>query len=269
MRVQRALLIACCLCAFVGCGVGQEDPAAGPSTPAPEERWVPQVGASWQYQLQGHVDAMIDAQIYDVDLFDVEPALVDDLHRAGRNVICYVNAGAYENWRPDASEFPPEVVGKPLADWWGEAWLDVRRLDVLEPIMAARLDLCRAKGFDAVDPDNLDGYRNDTGFPLTPEDQLRFNRMIARLAHERSLGVGLKNDLEQVEQLVGDFDFAVNESCVDQGECELLRPFVDAGKAVLHVEYELPTSEFCDVTASMGFSSISKPRDLSAPREAC
>ncbi len=151
----------------------------------------------------------------------------------------------------------------------GEAWLDVRRLDVLEPIMAARLDLCRAKGFDAVDPDNLDGYRNDTGFPLTPEDQLRFNRMIARLAHERSLGVGLKNDLEQVEQLVGDFDFAVNESCVDQGECELLRPFLDAGKAVLHVEYELPTSEFCDVTASMGFSSISKPRDLSAPREAC
>jgi hypothetical protein len=151
----------------------------------------------------------------------------------------------------------------------GEAWLDVRRLDVLEPIMAARLDLCRAKGFDAVDPDDVDGYRHDTGFPLTPEDQLRFNRMIARLAHERSLGVGLKNDLEQVGQLVGDFDFAVNESCVDQGECELLRPFVEAGKAVLHVEYELPISEFCDVTPRMGFSSISKPRDLSAPREGC
>jgi hypothetical protein len=80
VRVQRALLIACCLCAFVGCGVGQEDPADVPSPPAPEERWVPQVGASWQYQLQGHVDAMIDAQIYDVDLFDVDPALVDDLH---------------------------------------------------------------------------------------------------------------------------------------------------------------------------------------------
>jgi hypothetical protein len=184
-------------------------------------------------------------------------------------VVCYVNAGAYEAWRPDAPKFPRDVIGTPLADWRGEAWLDIRRLDVLEPIMAARLDLCRDKGFDAVDPDNVDGYRQDTGFPLTADDQLRFNRTIARLAHERSLGVGLKNDLEQVEELVADFDFAVNESCVDQGECELLRPFVDAGKAVLHVEYELSTAEFCDVTASMGFSSIRKPRDLSSPREAC
>jgi hypothetical protein len=180
-----------------------------------------------------------------------------------------VNVGAYENWRPDASRFPSDVVGEPLENWRREAWLDIRRLDVLEPVLAARFDLCRDKGFDAVDPDNLDGYRQDTGFPLTPEDQIRFNRMIAWLAHERSLGVGLKNDVEQADELVGAFDFAVNESCVNLGECELLRPFVDAGKAVLHVEYDLPTADFCDVTVSLGFSSIRKGRDLSAPREAC
>jgi hypothetical protein len=122
---------------------------------------------------------------------------------------------------------------------------------------------------DSVDPDNLNGYDQETGFPLTAEDQLRFNRMIARLAHERSLGVGLKNDLEQVEQLVGDFDFAVNESCVDEDECELLAPFVQAGKVVLHVEYDLPTDEFCAATAPLRFSSIRKPRDLTAPLEGC
>lgn len=257
-------LVACCLCSFVGC-------AGAPSAarPASEQRWVPHVGASWQYQLQGPVDTTIDAQIYVVDLFDVDAALVDELHRAGRKVVCYVNAGAYEKWRPDASRFPPDLLGEPLEDWRGEAWLDVSRLDVLEPIMAARLDRCRDKGFDGVDPDNLDGYRMDTGFGLTPQDQLRFNRMIARLAHERSLAVGLKNDLEQVGQLVGDFDFAVNESCVDLGECELLRPFVAAGKAVLHVEYDVPAADFCDVTAGLGFSSIRKPRDLTAPLEAC
>lgn len=260
MRVQRAVLAMCCLCAFVACAAAQ--PTSG-------QRWVPGVGASWQYQLQGRVDATIDAQIYVVDLFDVDAALVDELHRAGRNAVCYVNVGAYEKWRPDAWRFPPDVIGERLTSWRGEAWLDIRRLDVLEPIMAARLDLCRDNGFDAVDPDNLDGFRQDTGFPLTPEHQLRFNRMIARLAHERWLAVGLKNDLEQVGELVGDFDFAVNESCVDLGECELLRPFVAAGKAVLHVEYDLPTHAFCDVTASLGFSSIRKPRDLSAPVEAC
>jgi hypothetical protein len=257
-------LVACCLCVLVGCADAL--PAAQPTS---EQRWVPEVGASWQYQLQGRVDATSDAQIYVVDLFDVDAALVDELHRARRNVVCYVNAGAYERWRPDASRFPPDVIGERLKRWRGEAWLDIRRLDVLEPIMAARLDLCRDKGFDAVDPDNLDGYRQDTGFALTPDDQLRFNRMIARLAHERSLAVGLKNDLEQVGQLVGDFDFAVNESCVELGECELLRPFVVARKAVLHVEYDLPTHAFCDATTNLGFSSIRKPRDLSVPLEAC
>ncbi len=262
------MLVACCLCACVGCAGGDEAPEPVP-TPAPEERWVPQAGASWQYQLQGHIDAFVDVQIYDVDLFDVDPALVDELHRAGRNAICYVSVGTYENWRRDAARFPPDVIGEPLANWRGEAWLDIRRLDVLEPVMASRFDLCRDKGFAAVDPDNLDGYRQDTGFRLTPEDQLRFNRMIVRLAHERSLAVGLKNDVGQIDELVGEFDFAVNESCVDQDECELLRPFVDAGKAVLHVEYELSTAYFCDITASLGFSSIRKPRDLSAPLEAC
>ncbi len=52
--------------------------------------------------------------------------------------------------------------------------------------MAERVDMCREKGFDAVEPDNMDGYRNDTGFPLTAADQLRYNRLIARLVHDRA-----------------------------------------------------------------------------------
>ncbi len=32
--------------------------------------------------------------------------------------------------------------------------------------MAARVDTCKAKGFDAVKPDNVDGYTNSIGFPL-------------------------------------------------------------------------------------------------------
>jgi hypothetical protein len=265
VHLRRVALIAWCVCVLASCGGVQEDPP--PSAVGP--RWVPEVGTTWQYQLQGEVDTSVDAQIYDVDLFDVDATLVEELHRDGRNVICYVNAGAFENWRPDASRFPPEIVGEPLEDWRGEAWLDVRRLDVLEPIMAARFDLCRDKGFDAVDPDNIDGYLQNTGFPLTAEDQLRYNRMLARLAHERSLGVGLKNDVDQIEELVADFDFAVNESCVAEGECESLLPFIAAGKAVLHVEYELPAAGFCPITTSMAFSSIQKPRDLTARREAC
>ncbi|WP_406276553.1 endo alpha-1,4 polygalactosaminidase [Streptomyces sp. NBC_00191] len=61
--------------------------------------------------------------------------------------------------------------------------------------MAGRRELCRERGFDAVEPDLLDAHLNDTGFPLTPDHQLAYNRMIARLAHDRGMAVGLKNDL--------------------------------------------------------------------------
>ncbi len=129
--------------------------------------------------------------------------------------------------------------------------------------------MCRDKGFDAVEPDNMDGYRNDTGFPLTATDQLHYNRLIARLAHDRGLAVGLKNDLEQIPELVGDFDFAVNEQCAQYGECGALRPFVEAGKAVFHVEYEVPTARFCAESRELKLSSLLKRYELGAWRQEC
>jgi hypothetical protein len=48
-----------------------------------------------------------------------------------------------------------------------EKWLDIRRIDLLAPILRARLDLCNVKGFDAIEPDNIEIYDNNTGFPLT------------------------------------------------------------------------------------------------------
>ena len=132
--------------------------------------------------------------MYDVDLFDNDEAVVMALHSAGRKVVCYMNAGGWEEWRPDAQQFPDEVMGANLDDWEGERWLDIRRLDVLGPIMEARMDLCGAKGFDGIEPDNVDGFLNDTGFPLTYEDQLSYNIWFANAAHERGLSIGLKND---------------------------------------------------------------------------
>jgi hypothetical protein len=135
--------------------------------------------------------------------------------------------------------------------------------------MAARLDMCRDKGFDAVEPDNMDGYLNRTGFPLTAADQLRYNRLIARLAHDRGLAVGLKNDLDQIPELLPDFDFAVNEQCAQYEECDLLTPFVKAGKPVFHVEYELKTSQFCPEARELGLGSMRKRYELDAWRQPC
>ncbi|MFB7667470.1 endo alpha-1,4 polygalactosaminidase [Kitasatospora sp. NPDC056138] len=240
----------------------------GSEAEAAVRRWQPPVGVQWQWQLDGTVDQSVNVPVYDIDGFENGAAVVASLHAKGRKAVCYVNSGAWEDFRPDAKAFPTAVRG--LGNGWsGERWLDIRRIDVLKPLMAARFDMCRKKGFDAVEPDLLDGYTNRTGFPLTGADQLRYNRMIAALAHERGLAVALKNDLEQVPQLVGQFDFAVNEQCAEFDECARLTPFVKAGKPVLHVEYNLTTAQFCRRTKALGFSSMAKHLKLDAWRRPC
>ncbi|MFF8912665.1 endo alpha-1,4 polygalactosaminidase [Streptomyces sp. NPDC015032] len=235
---------------------------------APEGRWRPEPGIGWQWQLSGRLDPTVDVPVYDIDGFDHKASAVADLHRRGRKVICYLSTGAWEEFRPDAGKFPASVRGKGNG-WEGEQWLDIRRTDVLEPLMEARIEMCAKKGFDAVEPDNMDGYRNRTGFPLTADDQLRYNRLIARIAHRHGLAVGLKNDLGQIPELVPDFDFAVNEQCAQYDECEALTPFVKAGKAVFHVEYELPVDRFCAASERLGLSSLRKKYELGVWRQAC
>ena len=243
-----------------------------PDTPTPSqtraERWQPRPGLDWQWQLSGKLDTSVDVPVYDIDGFDHSAKTVAALHRDDRKVICYLSTGAWEEFRPDARKFPTSVLGRGNG-WKGERWFDIRRTDILEPLMAARLDMCRDKGFDAVEPDNMDGYRNRTGFPLTAKDQLRYNRLIARLAHDRGMAVGLKNDLAQIPHLVGEFDFAVNEQCAQYEECDTLKPFIEARKAVFHVEYELPASQFCAEARELRLSSLEKKYELGTWRKAC
>ena len=241
------------------------DPGQGTGQGTP---WRPEPGQPWQWQLSGELDLTVEVPVYDVD-WEVPRDVVDRLHADGRRVVCYVSVGTVEDFPAAARDFPAEVRGRPLEDWPDERWLDVRRLDVLGPLLRRRLDVCRDKGFDAVEPDNVDAYTNDSGFPLTGEDQLRFNRWVAREAHARGMSVGLKNDLDQVPDLVGDFDFAVNEQCLQYDECDALEPFVRAGKAVLHVEYEMGPAQFCRAARVPGFSSMLKRYDLDAWRHVC
>ena len=232
------------------------------------EVWRPRVGTTWQWQLSGPADLTVDVEVYDLDVFDTSAAVVAALHARGRHAICYVSVGAWEAWRPDAGLFPARVKGR-SSGWPGERWLDIRDLAVLAPLIEARLDLCKAKGFDAVEPDNIDGYDNATGFPLTYADQIRFNVFLATAAHARGLSIGLKNDLDQVADLLPHFDWALNEECVRYRECDRLRPFVEAGKAVFHVEYSGAPATICPAVLALRFSSLIKKPPVDAWRLAC
>ncbi len=199
------------------------------------------------------------AGMYDIDGFDTARRIVRRIHAKQRRAVCYLDAGTWERWRPDAGRFPKKVLGKGNG-WPGERWLDIRT-HALRPILRDRLGLCRRKGFDAVEFDNVDGYTTNTGFPLTAADQLRFNAWLANAAHRRGLTAGLKNDLGQVRMLVRYFDFAVNEQCFQYRECNRLRPFIRAGKAVFNVEYRRQP-RFCARAKALRFSAIRKGRLL-------
>ncbi|BAJ62434.1 endo alpha-1,4 polygalactosaminidase [Anaerolinea thermophila] len=229
--------------------------------------WRPTVGLTWQWQIgNNEIDTRVDVDVYDIDLY-VDQAVIDELHAQGRRVICYISVGSWEDWRPDKDRFPAEVLGKDYEGWQGEKWLDIRQIDKLAPIMLARLDLCQAKGFDAVEPDNMEIYTNDTGFPLTYKDQLKYALWLAEEAHKRGLAIGQKNAADMVADLVNVFDFAITEDYFYYGEAESMLPYIQAGKPVFAAEYtDLPGDfeEFCRQSRKLGFSTILKNRELDA-----
>jgi hypothetical protein len=234
-------------------------------------RWMPKPGIrTWQFQLQGKVDLSVKAPVYEVDGFDVPASTVRALQNQGRKVICYISVGSWENYRPDKAQFPKAVLGKRYDGYPDERWLDIRRYRLFSKPLINRIRMCARKGFDAVEADNVAGFQNPTGFPLTAADQLEFNLWIARQAHRFGLSIGLKNDPDQVRKLVGSFDFAVVEQCFQYNECGRYSPFVDAGKAVFSVEYETPTSAFCSRARDLRFTAIGKEYDLFAlPWRSC
>lgn len=233
-------------------------------------------GTSWQWQLTGNVNTTIldkvnnPKKMYDIDVYDTPASTIAALKAKNIVVICYFSAGSSENWRPDYNKFPSSVQGRNLDGWPGEKWLDIRQTDVLMPIMESRMDEAKRKGCDGVEPDNVDAYTNNTGFPLRASDQLNYLTLMADAAHSRNLSIGLKNNIDQVSQLSELFDWALNEQCYQYNECGVYSAFTSKNKAVFGVEYEGSISSFCPKANAANYDWLFKDLDLGAtPRTAC
>ena len=254
-------------------GTPTPTPTPSPSptpTPTPTEVWQPKPGTSWQWQITGTIDTTFAVKMYDIDLFDSPQNTIDFLHSKGIIVICYFSAGTRENWRPDASQFPSAAIGKAVQGWSGENWIDTRNA-VVRAIMTARMDTAVAKHCDGLEPDNVDAYTNSNGLGLTAATQIDYNTFLASEAHKRNLSVGLKNDVDQVNQLVGYFDWVLDEECFKYSECDTLLPFTQAGKAVFEVEYgtQSTANSVCPKANALNFDTLIKDMDLDAFRISC
>jgi hypothetical protein len=247
------------------------------SAGAGAEAWYqPTAGTTWDWQLETPINPTANVQVYDIDMFDNTAAVVADLHSRGRKVICYIDVGSWENYRPDASKFPASLLGAKYSGFPDERWLDIRNITTtspLAPLLIARFQQAQAKGCDGVEPDNMDGYdktaHESSGFPLTYNDQIVFNRWVANQVHGLGMAVGLKNDINQVVDLVSNFDFSVSEQAFQYDEYTFLEPFIQANKPVFEAEYKLTLAQFCPLALKLNFSAIRKKNSLNAYRQAC
>lgn len=210
-----------------------------------------------------------EPDVYDLDMEYTPRSTVDALHEQGKKVICYIDVGVFETYRRDAHKFraiKPRIWGKPDEGWNDSYWLDIRRVSALAPIMKARMRKCAKKGFDAIEPDEMTGWSNKSGFPLTYDHQIRYNKAIARWAHRLGMSVGMKGDLEQAHDLAPYFDWNLTEECYQYRECTRvlnrgrgadgkmhpgLQSFTDLGKAVWVAEYKSFTGDrWAEICAS-------------------
>jgi endo-alpha-1,4-polygalactosaminidase (GH114 family) len=273
--------------------------------PSPTDRWQYQLESSNRHRAStGGIDVgicekphsggpCVHPDVFDIDLYEdgqvsgndhtIDTAAVQAIHDRGADAVCYLSAGTAERFRPDFARYVAfdrahhhSLLGKPFsARFPNEYWLNLAngrgQRDFILRRVEARTEKCAHAGFDGVEYDVVDAYAQGhrvTGWHNSPQQQLAFDRALARIAHRNGLSVGLKNDLGQVPKLEPRFDFAVNEQCFQYHECTNnpapgYRAFTRAGKAVFAVEYRIPPSRFCAKARELGISSIKKASDFS------
>ncbi|WWD17708.1 hypothetical protein CI109_102149 [Kwoniella shandongensis] len=213
----------------------------------------------------------LDKQIYIVDMVGNSAEQIAGYHQAGKQVVCYFSAGAWEPTRTDARDFLPQCycgkdvtydnstgacTGSNANDnaivEWGDWWLDIHSqecIDNVRSVLTARFDLAKQKGCDAVDCDNVDSYRGTQKYGTTAQDQVNHLLWLSSQARARGMGISLKNSgglvtdvstrqpTQWADSLVAAFDFNNIESCHAQNICDLYDPFLRAGKPQVQLEY--------------------------------
>lgn len=240
---------------------------------------------SWEWILD--VDSLPPApssvDLFGMDGLEVGAGYVDVVASTGASPWCYLSVGTAEEFRDDYDAFAnldveeraagnEGVLGGVLPDWQDERWLNLRRADVLLPLMESRLDVCEDKGFTLVEFDNMDGHTNETGLDLTAQEVRTWVASLIALAVDRGLGVIHKNASDLTFDLEPSVEALLLESCVLDGFCgEAALPFIESGKPVMNAEYpgrwrsegrRFNVEDVCAESESAGVSTLVKTLDL-------
>jgi hypothetical protein len=215
----------------VGSSVAARRSAANPP------RRLPPAGGRFDYQIGGAYRPWGSVRIVGRDRLD-PPA-------SGRYNVCYVNAFQTQPadirwWKAKHRDLLlRKANGRYVVDGeWDEILLDTStaaKRARLVSIVGRWIDRCASRGYDAVEPDNLDSYSRSSK-RLTRTDNVRFAKALARRAHAAGLAIAQKNDpsIAPRGRSIG-FDFAIAEECQVYDECGAFTSTY--GRRVYEVEY--------------------------------
>jgi hypothetical protein len=184
------------------------------------EPWRPVHGQRLDVQLLPPLDLVRRADVLALDLFQTPPDQVRQLEARGVAALCWIAAGYWESWRPDAFAFPQGALGRNVPGRPGARWIDADNPAVTK-LMERRLDLCREHGFKGAVLAGLDA---------APRAGLAVR--LAAAAHEKGLAVGLVGLPADGPALAKAYDFLVAADCAAApGPCaEAAQAFRAAGK---------------------------------------
>ena len=238
----------------------------------------PSISFDWDLRDNIPADITYNATIIDIDGFENSSEFVANLKADNKKVFAYISVGSIEDWRSDVADFPSEVIGNNYPSWDGEKFIDISNIDALAPIMRARLDMVKAKGFDGIEPDNMDLHSwttTELGFEITETDVINYAKWLAEEAHSRGLSIGQKNASDLSEELVNVFDWILLEDPFFENYQDEAQTYIDHNKAVFATEYTDNTSSetfsetVCAQANALQYTAILKHRELDAFIETC
>ncbi|KAI6177326.1 Alpha-galactosidase [Aphelenchoides bicaudatus] len=225
---------------------------------------LPPIHGRFDYQIGGPYKPKASVKIVDRD-HSVSPV-------SGLYNLCYVNAFQTqpEQKKMWKTQYPDLLLktasGKLVQDpgWPGEFMLDTRTnssRDGLFNVVKAWIDECAQKGFQAIEPDNLDSYSRSKNL-ITKQNNLDFAKMLANYSHSLGLAFGQKNDasITTTERDYVGFDYGIVEECQKYKEC----PKYDALYGDRWIEIEYTNKAFKKACKKRGkrVSIIRRDRDV-------
>lgn len=246
-------------------GVAALSLSASPQAGAAVAYTLPPVNAKFDYQIGAAYTPPSGVQVVSRDR-TAAPA-------AGLYNICYINAFQVQPnevtwWQQNHDDLLlRDANGDYVVDGaWNEILLDTStgaKRSALTGIMGDWMDGCKAAGYLAIEPDNIDSYDRSGGL-LTIAEAVAYLQLLAPRAHGDGLAIAQKNttDLGTAGRDAG-LDFAIAEECGRYGECSA---YTDVyGAHLIDIEYRAAAfTKACNAVGAT-VSVVRRDVDVTAP----